>query len=121
MTTEAPKGISQQAERRPRDWVPTGLTLCVWLCALPLVFLLVVPWLGVRAGVVMALALLNLEHVVCNLMAGIRAEDRTPNDVVHEVVTVLAMLSMFIAPIALIAYVFEIMWIRRSHRVPDNE
>lgn len=42
-----------------------GLTLCVWLCAVPLVFLLLVPWLGVRAAVVMALALLPVIAVAC--------------------------------------------------------
>ena len=65
MKTEAPRGAPQQADRRRRDWVPMGLTLCVWLCTLPFVFLLIVPWLGVRAAVVMALALLAVIAAAC--------------------------------------------------------
>lgn len=34
------------------------LTLCVWLCTLPLVLLLIAPWLGARIAVVTALVLL---------------------------------------------------------------
>jgi hypothetical protein len=46
--------------RSGRDWTPAGLTACIWLCALPLVFLAVVPWYGVRAAIVTAAVLLPI-------------------------------------------------------------
>lgn len=51
-----------------------GLTLCIWLCTLPLVFLLIVPWLGVRAAIITAGALLLVMAVACQIAcAGGRA------------------------------------------------
>jgi hypothetical protein len=58
----------QQAERRRRDWVPMGLTLCVWLCTLPLVFLLIAPWFGIRATFIAAMALLLVMAVACQML-----------------------------------------------------
>jgi hypothetical protein len=61
-----------RARRRPRDWIPMGLTLCVWLCTLPLVFLLIAPWFGVRAAVATAVALLLIMAVVCQMLCSWR-------------------------------------------------
>lgn len=65
MTSSALKHAPRQAGRGRRDWIPAALTICVWLCTLPFVFLLIVPWLGVRAAVVTALALLPVIAVAC--------------------------------------------------------
>jgi hypothetical protein len=54
--------------------------------------------------ILVALAQLNLEHAVFMLMAGNPA-DRSPHDMVFEIVTLLAMLAMFVAPVTLVAYV----------------
>ena len=56
--------------------------------------------------IVVALALLNLEHVVFELMAGIRPEQRSSNDTSYAVVTLLAGFSVVAAPILLLAYVY---------------
>ncbi len=42
-----------------------AMALAVWLCTLPFVFLLVVPWLGLRAAVTTAGALLAGIVAVC--------------------------------------------------------
>jgi uncharacterized membrane protein len=52
------------SRRRP-DWASMGLTVAVWICTLPLVILLIVPWLGVRVGIVTALVLLVVLSIVC--------------------------------------------------------
>lgn len=56
------------------------------------------------ALIVITLSMLNLEHVVFDLMSGIRAEDRSPHDSAYEVVLMLSMLSFIASPILLIAY-----------------
>lgn len=56
------------------------------------------------SGIVVTLSLLNLEHVVFDLMAGIREEDASPNDVAYLVVFGLAFISLWVFPIALILY-----------------
>ena len=56
------------------------------------------------SGIVVTLSLLNLEHVVFDLMAGIRAEDASPNDIAYVVVFGLAFMSLWAFPIALILY-----------------
>jgi len=53
---------------------------------------------------VVTLTLLNLEHVVFDLMAGIRDEDASPNDAAYLVVLGLAFISLWAFPIALILY-----------------
>lgn len=65
---EAPKSVPCQADRRRRDWVPAGLALCVWLCTLPVVFLLIAPWLGVRVAAVAALVLLVVIAIACRAL-----------------------------------------------------
>ena len=77
MTNDARQPASEQLHPRRRDWVPMGLALCVWLCTLPFVFLLIVPWLGVRAAIVMALALLPVIAVACRKLC---AENRVPRE-----------------------------------------
>ena len=54
--------------------------------------------------IVVVLSSLNLEHVVFDLMAGIRPEQRSANDVSYGIVTVLAIFSVFAAPFLLLAY-----------------
>lgn len=65
------------------------------------------------SGIVVTLTLLNLEHVVFDLMAGIREEDASPNDVAYLVVFVLAFFSMWAFPIALVLYLGAIVHRRR--------
>ena len=56
------------------------------------------------SGIVIVLTLLNLEHVVFDLMAGIREEDASPNDAAYLVVLGLAFVSLWAFPIALVLY-----------------
>ena len=56
------------------------------------------------SGIVVVLTLLNLEHVVFDLMAGIREEDASPNDAAFLVVLGLAFVSLWAFPIALALY-----------------
>ena len=56
------------------------------------------------ALIVVALFALNLEHVVFELMAGIRPEQRSGNDLSYGIVTMLAILSVMAAPVLLVAY-----------------
>jgi hypothetical protein len=56
-----------------------GLTLCAWVCTLPLVFLLIGPWLGVRAAVVTALALLVVIAVACWVLCSRRRMSYGPS------------------------------------------
>lgn len=69
--------------------------------------------------IVVALTVLNLEHVMFYLMAGIAPEDSSPNDMAYYVVFYLAMLSAYALPVLLLAYVVLIVLaIRRSNRQP---
>jgi len=54
--------------------------------------------------IVVALTILNLEHVVFNIMAGIGPEDRSPNDVAYIVVMAMAYLSILVLPFVLLSY-----------------
>ena len=56
------------------------------------------------AIIIVMLAVLNLEHVVFNIMGGIRAEERSVNDGAYEVVISLTVLSIILAPLLAIAY-----------------
>ena len=56
------------------------------------------------AIIIVTLAILNLEHVVFNLMSGIRQDERSANDGAYEVVVTLSLLSIVLAPILAIAY-----------------
>lgn len=54
--------------------------------------------------IVVALTILNLEHVVFNIMAGIKPEERSPNDVAYLVVMAMASFSIMAVPFLLAAY-----------------
>lgn len=68
------------------------------------------------SGIVVVLTLLNLEHVVFDLMAGIREDDASPNDSAYLVVLGLAFLSLWAFPIALILYLGAVVHRQRSGR-----
>ena len=87
-----------------------------WRVALLLVFLkrdaglkaweAIVACLLPLALIVVSLALLNLEHVVFNLMSGIRAEDQSANDAAYMIVVVLSYFSFLASPLLVIAYLW---------------
>ncbi|MDB6025880.1 MAG: hypothetical protein JWM68_2103 [Verrucomicrobiales bacterium] len=58
------------------------------------------------ALIIITLNALNLEHVVFDVMGGIRREDKSANDAAYGVVFLLSLLSVFASPVLLIAYVF---------------
>jgi hypothetical protein len=53
-----------------------------------------------------ALSVLNLEHVVFDLMSGIREEDRSSADTAYTVVFVLSMFSFFASPFLIVGYLW---------------
>jgi hypothetical protein len=55
--------------------------------------------------IVVALSLLNLEHVVFNIMAGISQEQRSVNDTAYGVVLLLSLFSIYGFPPLMIAYI----------------
>ena len=77
-------------------------------------FTLIVATLTPMALIVIALALLNLEHVVFNLMGGMRPEERSPNDTAYRVVFLLGYLSYMTAPVLLAGYLVAAGWARRD-------
>ncbi|MEO1037634.1 MAG: hypothetical protein AAFX44_18900 [Pseudomonadota bacterium] len=81
------------------------------------------PWLVViiaavmlLTGIVFSLALLNLEHVVFDLMAGIREENAGPNDAAYLIVVGLAGLSFYAFPLSIVCYLAAIFLRRYSQR-----
>ena len=68
------------------------------------------------SGIVVTLTLLNLEHVVFDLMAGIREQDASPNDAAYLVVLGLAFISLWAFPVALIFYLGAIVHRQQSAR-----
>ena len=56
--------------------------------------------------IVIALTALNLEHVIFNIMAGIREEHRSGNDAAYRVVFTLATFSFIASPLLFLAYVW---------------
>jgi hypothetical protein len=79
-------------------------------------FPLIVATLLPLALIVVALALLNLEHVIFDLMAGIREEDKSANDAAYAIVFGLAYLSFVSAPFLAGAYVLCVVLARRRAR-----
>jgi hypothetical protein len=88
--------------------------VATWRVALLLVFLRCSAGLGwfsmIVAGllplviILVALTMLNLEHVAFNIMAGIDPDQRTPNDLAYTVVFALTLLSGNLLPVLLAAY-----------------
>ena len=70
------------------------------------------------SGIVVSLTLLNLEHVVFDLMAGIRDEDASPNDAAYVIVLGLAFTSLWAFPIALVLYLGAV--VRRQQLAKDR-
>jgi len=68
------------------------------------------------SGIVVTLTLLNLEHVVFDLMAGIREENASPNDAAYLVVFGLAFISLWAFPIALILYLGAVVHRQQSNK-----
>ena len=68
------------------------------------------------SGIVVTLTLLNLEHVVFDLMAGIREENASPNDTAYVIVLSLAFLSLWAFPVALVLYLGAI-----AHRMRGRD
>ena len=67
-------------------------------------FLVVTVSVLLLSGIVFTLSLLNLEHVVFDLMAGIREENASPNDAAYLVVLSLAFFSVWAFPVAVVLY-----------------
>ncbi|HMB48163.1 MAG TPA: hypothetical protein VKN63_07800 [Afifellaceae bacterium] len=54
--------------------------------------------------VIVVLTLLNLEHVVFDIMAGIAPDEQSANDAVYSVLFVITFFSMFTLPVLFVAY-----------------
>ncbi|OYY94201.1 MAG: hypothetical protein B7Y41_07720 [Hydrogenophilales bacterium 28-61-23] len=54
--------------------------------------------------IVVTLMALNLEHVVFEIMSGIRPEDRSVNDAAYAIVTLLGFFSILAAPFLILTY-----------------
>jgi hypothetical protein len=65
-------------DRRGRLSDEMLLALAVWLCSLPLVAALVIPWLGWPAALIIVLMLLLVTLVACWGACGWRAPVRPP-------------------------------------------
>ena len=102
--------------------------VAVWRVALLIRYLHVSAGLGwfpvvtvsvlLLSGIVMSLSMLNLEHVVFDLMAGIREENASPNDTAYIIVFVLAMFSLWAFPVSLLFYVGAILF-RQQMKEPE--
>ena len=60
------------------------------------------------AIIVVVLTMLNLEHVVFNIMSGIREEDRSANDNAYGIVVLLSLISFMASPFLAIAYLVAV-------------
>ncbi len=67
--------------------------------------------------IVVTLSILNLEHVIFDLMAGIRDQDQSQNDVAYMVVFFLSVFAYMVFPVTAICYGIEIF--RRKKRDAD--
>lgn len=108
--------LSLQAAQSANAWFLA--VVAIWRVALLVWFLhqlaglkgftIVVSTMLPLALIVVVLAALNLEHVVFELMSGIRPEQRSSNDLSYSIVTVLAFFSVLASPILLAAYLWLI-------------
>ncbi len=104
--------LAPDAARTANAWF-LGL-VALWRVALLVAFLRRVAALTVLriavgtllplTAIVVALAALNLEHVVFNLMSGIAPENRSPNDTAYQIVINLALISMLLLPVVALLY-----------------
>ncbi len=116
--------LSAEAARTANAWFL--IVVATWRVALFSVFLrqvaglswamVVVATLLPLVIIIMALSILNLEHVVFSLMSGIREEDRSPNDAAYGIVFLLSLFSFMAAPVLLIAYIIAIFHVRMNTR-----
>jgi hypothetical protein len=83
-------------------------------------FQLIIATLLPLAIIVVSLAILNLEHVLFDLMAGIRDENKTANDMAYSIVFGLGYLSFISAPILGIAYVVCVLRAWKSAQPPAS-
>jgi hypothetical protein len=100
--------------------------VAVWRVALYVVFLrrtarmnvagLIVGTLLPLSIIVFVLAVLNLEHVIFNIMSGIRPDELSPNDGAYRVVLGLAFFSFFLAPVLVVFYLVLIVLELREKR-----
>lgn len=68
------------------------------------------------SAIVLALSLLNLEHVVFNLMGGIREQDASSNDSAYLIVSFLSIFAFLAAPILAIIYFVYVYLAWRDYR-----
>ncbi|MCR9239917.1 MAG: YIP1 family protein [Rhodobiaceae bacterium] len=66
--------------------------------------------------IVTTLSILNLEHVVFDIMAGIAAEDKSTNDAAYSVLLVVTTGSIFAFPFLLIAYLVQLASVLRTNK-----
>ncbi len=66
--------------------------------------------------IVVLLAVLNLEHVVFNLMGGINESSRSPNDAAYSVVVSISLFAVLAAPVLLLAFAWLVYRAWRDHR-----
>lgn len=58
--------------------------------------------------IVASLAVLNLEHVVFDLMSGIRPEDRSPNDSAYSIVFMMTLFAYVAFPVTALCYLIAV-------------
>jgi len=126
------KFLAPEAARDANVWLLAIVSM--WRVALLVVFLsrtgglsagqVIVATLLPLSLIIITLSILNLEHVVFNIMGGIRPGDRSPHDKAYQVVFFLSLISFFLAPILGIAYVIMAMLakfrIRRAQKDPTS-
>lgn len=118
------KFMSLENARAANVWF-LGL-VATWRVALLIVFLkrttglsagkTAVATLLPMSAIVLALSLLNLEHVVFNLMSGIRAQDASSNDSAYLIVSFLSIFAFLAAPILAIVYFVYVYLAWRDYR-----
>lgn len=64
--------------------------------------------------IVTILTVLNLEHVVFDIMAGIAAEDKSTNDAAYSVLLMITTVSIATFPLLTIAYVVQVVGVLRG-------
>ena len=77
------------------------------------IFQLVVATLLPLSAIVAALAVLNLEHVVFELMAGILEDEISANDLAYNIVFLLGVFAYLAFPVTLVCYVLAIVLARK--------